>query len=130
MGEARGGGGGEEEVLADTGADALLLAPAERPAVEGDDAVGEAAVREPVVQPHPATRDGEGREESSLVSHNSRAWKGRADGAAALCHLLEGKESRGAERTRLGSVGRRRWRLTAPGPALRRRRPWRRRRRP
>lgn len=56
MGEARGGGGGEELVLADAGADALLLALAERPAVEGDDAVGEAALREPVVQPHPARR--------------------------------------------------------------------------
>ena len=76
MREARGGGGGEEEVLADAGADALLLALAERPAVEGDDAVGEAAVREPVVQLHPATRVGGGREESSLVSHNSRARKG------------------------------------------------------
>ena len=52
--EARGGGGGEELVLADAGADALLLALAERPAVEGDDAVGEAALREPVIQPHPA----------------------------------------------------------------------------
>jgi hypothetical protein len=33
-------------------------------------------VREPVVQPHPATRVSRGREESSLVSHNSRARKG------------------------------------------------------
>lgn len=83
MGEARGGGGGEVEVLADAGADALLLALAERPAVEGDDAVGEAAVREPVVQPHPATRVREVGVMSSLASK---------DGAAAAASASSSQE--------------------------------------
>lgn len=55
VGEALGGGDGEEEVLADAGADALRLARAERPPVEGDDAVREKAVRELVVLSRPAT---------------------------------------------------------------------------
>lgn len=83
VGEARGGRCGEEQVLADAGADALLLALAERPAVEGDDAVGEAALREPVVQPHPArnhtTRSrGERGRHGSARERASKGWKGRA----------------------------------------------------
>lgn len=54
MGEAGGGGGGEEEELADAGPDAVLLLLAEGSPVEGGDAVGEAPVRHPVVQPYPA----------------------------------------------------------------------------